>query len=234
MRDWLQTRGKAFLSLLSDLGGALGFVVFAVALIAAAVSGTVLLALEVFPQPFLGLLVLGVGLLAAGLALHFLQDLLAPPARATTSVSLQQPDEAHAGGGIAKGSPYSQAAALQRQHEGAKARKAIRRIREELLDNRRHVQRASEGDMSQIQQISSRAWHKEEETLLELPDPQPHSSARQAYRELEGIREVLYIRKSLTTLRLRSKPRELLETDVHTTFEAIDEAVEKLNEAEGG
>jgi hypothetical protein len=66
-----------------------------------------------------------------------------------------------------------------------------------------------------------------------MADPGPHSAARQAYRELEGIQDVLFIRESPTNLRLRSRPRDLLETDVQTTFEAIDQAIEKLVEAEG-
>lgn len=86
--------------------------------------------------------------------------------------------------------------------------------------------------MGKVEQISFRAWYDAEETLLELVDPVPHSSAREAYRELEGIQDVIYIRESPTTLTRRKQPRELLETDVHTTFEAIDEAVQKLGEAE--
>ena len=121
---------------------------------------------------------------------------------------------------------------MQRRHDQGKARKAIRRIREELRDNLRHVQRADEGEIRQIEQISFRAWLNEEETLLEMVNPVPHSCARAAYRELEGIQDVLYIRESRTTLTRRNQPRDLLETDVATTLEAIDEAVQKLGEAE--
>jgi hypothetical protein len=221
VRDWLETRGRRILSLLSDLGGALGFVVAAVALIAAAVSGAVLLAVTAFPQPFLSFLILGVALLAAGLALHFLRDrLVAPPAASGEIRSLDF------------NNPLSQAAALQRQHDAKKPRKALRRVLEELRDDRRYVQRASEGDISQIREIGLRAWYDEEETLLELADPAPHSSARHAYRELEGIRDVLYYRESATTLTLRKQPKDLLETDVQTTFEAIDAAIETLRAAD--
>ncbi|HET8566282.1 MAG TPA: hypothetical protein VFL77_07390 [Solirubrobacterales bacterium] len=36
--------------------------------------------------------------------------------------------------------------------------------------------------------------------MLELTDPEPHSASRQAYRELEGIQDVIYIRESASTL----------------------------------
>jgi hypothetical protein len=107
----------------------------------------------------------------------------------------------------------------------------FRRVREELRDDRRHVQRASEGD---ILQISFQAWFNDEETLLELADPAPHSSARHAYRELGGIQDVIYFRESASTLRLRKQPKELLETDIHTTYDAIKAAIEKLNAADEG
>jgi len=58
------------------------------------------------------------------------------------------------------------------------------------------------------------------------------SDARQAYRELEGINEVLYIRESPSTLRIRMQPRGLLDTDVQTTTEAIAQAIQSLSEAE--
>lgn len=193
--------------------------------------------LEVFPQPFLSLLVLGIALLAAGLTLHFLRSRLTPPPRSAAAppLTLSQPsDEAHLVGRVIDGNPYSQAAALHREHEGIKTRKALRRIREELRDDRRRVQRASDGDLREIRQIRFQAWREEEETLLEMTDPEPHSASRQAYRELEGIEDVIYIRESISTLRLRNEPRELLETDIQTTFEAIDQAVRVLSDAEGG
>lgn len=202
MSNWLHKRSRDLLSLLSDLGGALGFVAAAAALIAAAVAGSALLALEVFPQPFLSLLVLGIALLAAGLTLHFLRGRLTPPPRSAAAPRMtpsQPPDEAHVVGRVIDGNPYSHTAALQREHE-IRTRKSLRRIREELRDDRRRVQRAGEGDLHEIRQIRSQAWREEEETLLELTDPEPHSASRQAYRELEGIQDVIYIRESASTL----------------------------------
>ncbi len=232
MRAWFHARGRKLLSLLSDLGGALSFVVLAVGFIAAAVAGTVLFAIEVFPQPFLSILVLGIALLAAGLALHFLRSYLAPsPVEIAPSLSAPL-QEAAATSWTGSDNAYSRAAAMQRQHDDVEALKALRRVREELRDNRRHVQRASEGNIGQIRQISLQAWGECEEILLGLPSSTPHSFARHAYRELEGIQDVLYIRESRTTLSLRRQPKDLLETDVHTTLEAIDGAIERLSEAE--
>jgi LPS O-antigen subunit length determinant protein (WzzB/FepE family) len=150
MRGWLRTRGRALLSFLSDVGGALAFSVFAVGLIVAAITGTVLLLVDAFPQPFFTLLVLGMALLAAGLALHFLREPLAP------SKATVPPPSAHP----ASDNPYSRAAALQRQHEDDKAktearnrlleeRRAIRRVREELLDNK-HVLSRIPGDLDEL------------------------------------------------------------------------------------
>lgn len=236
MSNWLHNRGRKLLGLLSDLGGALGFVAAAAALIAAAIAGSALLVLEIFPQPFLSLLVFGIALLAAGLTLHFLRGRLAPPPRSASTpptTTTQPPDEAHLVGRVVDRNPYSHAAALHREHGEIRMRKALRRVREELRDDRRRVQRADEGELREIRQIRFQAWREEEETLLELTDPEPHSAARQAYRELEGIEDLIYIRESSTTLRLRNQPRELLETDVQTTFEAIDRAVRILTDAEG-
>lgn len=236
MGNWLQTRGRKILSLLSDIGGALALVVLATGLIAAAIAGAVLAVTTAFPQPYLTLLVLGIALLAAGLALHFLRNAF-PSAKSGAAPDLTAPlHEASRTSQPRPGAsnPYSQAAAMQRRHDNSEERKALRRVREELRDDRRHVQRAHEGDIRQIQQISFQAWFKDEETLLAMADATPHSAARHAYRELGGIQDVLYIRESASTLRLRKQPKDLLETDVHTTYEAIDAAVERLSAADDG
>jgi hypothetical protein len=187
MREWLQTRGRGLLSLLSDVGGALAFVVAAIALVVAALTGTVLLLLDAFPQPFFTMLVLAMALLAAGLALHLLRGRLAPP----PSTSAPLPSAAQSS------NPYSQAAALQRRRDQAKVaaedrdrllkeRRAIRRVREELLDNM-HVLARIPGDQSELLSLRFHAWSSQETTLLELDDPAPHLDASAAYRELYGL-----------------------------------------------
>jgi hypothetical protein len=233
VREWLHTRGRGILSLLSDLGGALGFAIGAVSLVAVAVVGAILVSVEIFPQPFLTFFLLGVALGAASLTLHLLGERLTPkPGQPDPPTPPpQRPDESHLVGTI-HDNPYSRAAATQSQHNETTARKAMRLIREELRDNRRHVERASEDDIGRIQRITFQAWYDGEETLLEMADSVPHSTARHAYRELEGIQDVLYIRDSSTVLTRRKQPRHLLETDVDTTFEAIDAAIQKLSEAE--
>jgi len=183
MRKWLQTRGRGLLSFLSDLGGALAFVAAAIALVVAALTGTVLLLLDAFPQPFFSMLVLGMALLAAGLALHFLRGRLAPPAPPPPAVQ--------------SSNPYSQAAAMQTRHDQEKAaaeerdrlleeRRAIRRIREELLDNM-HVLDRIPGNQGELLSLKFLAWNSQESTLLELDDPAPHLDASAAYRELYGL-----------------------------------------------
>ena len=230
MRDWLGTRGRAIISLLSDFGGALSFVVLAVALITAAVAGAILVAVDVFPPVFLAFLILGLALLAAGLALHFLREPMARSVRSSPATPTPpgtdesfEPDMDDA---------YARAVAAERRDNESKARRGLRQIREELRDNRAHVVRAGQGEIRRIQRISLQTWHEEENTLVELQDPAPHAAARHAYRELEGIQDVIYIRASRETFTIRRQPLDLLETDVQTTLEAIDEAIEKLTAAE--
>jgi len=187
MRKWLQTRGRGLLSFLSDLGGALALVVAAIALVVAALTGTVLLLLNAFPQPFFSMLVLAMALLAAGLALHFLRGRLAPP----------PPTPAPPPPAARSSNPYSQAAAMQTRHDQEKAaaeerdrlleeRRAIRRIREELLDNMHVLDRIS-GNQGELLSLKFLAWNSQESTLLELDDPAPHLDASAAYRELYGL-----------------------------------------------
>jgi hypothetical protein len=175
------------LSLLSDFGGALAFVVAGVALVVAALTGTVLLLLDVFPRPFFTMLVLAMALVAAGLALHLLRGRLAsPPPTLAPAPSTPQ-----------SSNPYSRAAAMQTHHDQEKAaaeerdrlleeRRAIRRIREELLDNM-HVLSRIPGNQDELLSLKFHAWNSQESTLLELDDPTPHLDASAAYRELYGL-----------------------------------------------
>jgi hypothetical protein len=226
MRGWLLTRGRALLSLLSDAGGALAFVVFAIGLIAAALTGTVLLLLDAFPQPFFTLLVLGMALLAAGLALHFLRAPLTPP-----------PAPASPPPSSAIDNPYSRAAALERRHENERAdaearnrqleeRRAIRRVREELLDNK-HVLTRIPGDMNELLSLRFHAWTGEQTTLLEQDDPIPHVKASAAYRELYGLSQ-----SRVGSDEMMGEPYTYgdppSEVELAAAATAIDEAVEAL------
>lgn len=233
MREWLRTRGREIVSLLSDLGGALAFVVSAAGLISAAVVGTILVALDVVPQPFFELLVLGVALLAAGVTLHLLRGRLAPPPRPALDPAAARAEN-----------PHPQAGVPQRVHDDAEAereseakissrRRALRSIREELLDNRQRVQRAGENDTDRIHELTRDQWTANEDVLLEMPDPEPHAAAREAYREIAGIKGTRYsFNPHLGLWEEKDFPGQLLETDVSTTLEAIDIAAEKLRLAE--
>jgi len=187
MVEWLRTRGRAILALLADLGGALVFVTTAIGLIVAAIAGAVLVALTAFPQPFLTLLVSGIALLAMGLALHFLRGPLSPPQRSPQTPVASAPVP----------NAYSQAAALQHQHDekaredaaredAANLRRATRRIREELLDNKHVVERVP-GDVEELLALRFNAWEREETCLLDQDDPKPHEMASAAYREIRGL-----------------------------------------------
>ena len=232
MRKWLQTRGRASLSLLSDIGGALALVVFAASLLLAAVAGAALLTLDVFPQPFFTLFVLGMASLGGGLTLHFLR-----PALTRTSTADAQAVRPLSGFD-------SEAAALRRQHDEAKAdeearnrmlseRRALRRVREELLDNRNRIQRAHDGDTEEVHHLTSQHWRESETVLLELEDPVPHAKARQAYRAIEVIQNTQYIRDfdNPNVLVRRDFPGELPGDDVRRAIDAIDGAAKSLTAA---
>lgn len=227
MRGWLQTRGRALLGLLSDIGGALAFVAVAVGLIAAAATGTVLLLFDAFPQPFFTMLVLGAALLAAGLALHFLRERLSPPPP-VLSPSTQAPAP----------NAYSRAAAMQRQHDQEKVeakdrdrllkeRRAVRRVREELLDNK-HVLSRIPDDLDELLSLKFHRWNSYESTLLEQDDPTPHINASAAYRELYGLCRSR-VGEAMGEPHTYGDPPSDIELAVAAT--AIDLAIETLGEA---
>lgn len=181
--EWLKTKGRAVLSLLSDLGGAITFVVIAAGLIAAAFTGAVFGAWTAFPQPYFTMLVVGVALLATGLTLHFFRDRLRP-----RSTGPHDPDVS---------SSHSQAAALQRRRDAEEAakkardrqlreRRALGRVREELLDNKRTLARLAT-DVDELFALRYVEWGREKTVLLELEDSSPYSRASAAYRELRAL-----------------------------------------------
>lgn len=238
MRKWLQTRGREIVALLSDIGGALALVVAAATLIVAAVVGVVLLMLDVFPQPFLTLFVLGMAFLAGGLTLHFLGPVLAPTPHPRTRAPAAGPE---------LNSPYSQAAELQRRHDTATAdaetrnrmlaeRSALRRIREELLDNKNRIERAYHGETEEVHHLTSQHWRESEAVLLEVEDPAPHEKAREAYRAIETIQNTRYTRDldNPNVLIKRDFPSELSFHDVRSATDAIDDAAKSLAAAGSG
>jgi hypothetical protein len=181
---WLQIKGRAALSFLADLGGALVFVSLAAGLVAAAISGAILTAWTAFPQPYFTLLVVGVAFLVIGLVVHFLRGPLSPP-----------PPKAPIA--PAARNPYSDAAALQRRHDekakeeadqqaAAGLRRATRRIREELLDNKHAVERIPL-DREALLALNFQSWRSEKTVLLDQDDSRPHETASAAYRELSGL-----------------------------------------------
>lgn len=181
---WLRTRGRAILAFLADLGGALTFVALAAGLGAAAISGAVLAAWTTFPQPYFTLLVVGIAFLAIGMALHFLREPLSPP-----------PPKEHPAPQVRN--PYSDAAALQRRHDekaeaeaqreaAANLRRATRRIREELLDNK-HVTQRIPTNKDELLALSFDSWRSEKAALLDQDDPKPYELASAAYREVSSL-----------------------------------------------
>jgi hypothetical protein len=67
-----------------------------------------------------------------------------------------------------------------------KERRAARRIREELLDNKHTLSRLP-GNLDELLSLKFHAWSSNQSTLLEQDDPAPHINASAAYRELYGL-----------------------------------------------
>jgi hypothetical protein len=221
--EWLKTRGREVVSLLADLGGALAFVVIATTFIVAAVTGAALGAWTAFPQPYFTILVVGMALLAGGLVLHLLRDRLRPPPRPQAVL-------AHGAGT----EPPSQAAALRRRHETEEAakkardrqlreRRALGRIREELLDNKRVLPRLA-ADVNELLSLNFTEWHKEKTVLLELEDIGPYSNASAAYRELQALGQGRVSDDGFSgELSVYGEPPD--EAEISAAERAIDEAV---------
>jgi hypothetical protein len=221
---WLRTRGRSILAFLSDLGGALVFVAAAIGLIVAAITGAVLVALTAFPQPYFTLLVVGMAFLAMGLVLHFLREPLSPPPKTPVSP-------------MADPNAYSRATALQRQHdekarekeareEVANLRRATRRIREELLDNK-HVVGRIPLNLDELLALHFDSWRTEKTALLDQEDPKPHEMASAAYRELRGL-----LRGRVSDNDLDGSPYTYGEPpsqrELNSAEQAVDRAVETL------
>jgi hypothetical protein len=198
-------------------------VALAIGLVAAAVAGAVLVAIDVFPQPFLTVLILGVAFGAAGIAVHFLRDPLTPtPAAAPVST----PPIQH------RPSPAESERDLQmrQKEEGSRRRRAARRIREELLDAKHLLQRMPEGGSRDIDDIRFTVWDQEKDALLEHDVPGPYTAASDAYRELTALLRTQY--RKVDGLWERNAETELLETDVLSAIQAIDRALVALETLE--
>jgi hypothetical protein len=228
------SKGRAVLSFLADLAGALAFVSVALGLLIAAFVGAALAAWTAFPQPYFTLLVVAVALLGTGLALHFLRDWLTP-LPATSPPAPPQPVATNAGE-----NPLSQAAALQRRHEideqaAAKReadvalRRAVRRIREELLDNDRAVSRSS-SELDELLNVSFDQWRTEQSTLLDAEDPEPHERASEAYRQIRSVLTGRVFDDGMSSSYTQgSRPAS---SEVNEVRRAIDKAVQALQAAE--
>lgn len=100
------------------------------------------------------------------------------------------------------------AAQVQRdlQERKLEQRRAIRRIREELLDNNTSV--------GTVQGIKTKAWRENEKALLERDDPSLHEVVSDAYRKLSAV--------------VQGMPG----TPIYVARNAVAQAVEKLKNAD--
>lgn len=99
--------------------------------------------------------------------------------------------------------PYVQANQLQRSWEKSKAdptrreeeiklRRAVRLIREELLDDKHALDRILSGEVEAIRYLKASAWEAQHAALLEHGEPEPHTKGSAAYRELSPIMRLRY------------------------------------------
>lgn len=125
--------------------------------------------------------------------------------------------------------PLAQASQLQERHETrvVDERRAIREVREELRDNRHVLVRADSGGLDIAWRLASAKWVNHEGTLLVMEDSTPFTAARDAYRELAGIKMEQERRGVPDDI-----PTGLLETDKSTALEAIDNAIMVFDNAE--
>jgi hypothetical protein len=191
MWDWLRTKGRALLGFLADLAGALAFLTVAATLLSVAIIGTVLAAVDIFPQPYFTFLVIGVGGLAAGLALVFLPRLLPEPVPVTSAISAPASElkEEQAAQDVEAAAQLKRETNERKRAEQGRAmrlRRATRRIREELLDNDRAVMRVS-SRLDELLELNFGVWDAEKSVLLDADDPEPHERASDAYRQIRGL-----------------------------------------------
>lgn len=208
-------RVRAAVSFLSDLGGALAFISLAVGLVAAAVGGATLAALNILDQPYFALLVTGIAFGATGLALHALRSRFGQPRPAPARASSSP-----------RPSPDERAMALQRAYEGQfgdsstqRLRQTSRRVREELLDNRHELEKLLTGDPFYPKRLTFERWQEGEQVLLDYVDPEPHRAASSGYREIKAIWGRF------------DRPSG---ADIGSAMRAIDRAVEVLGRVRSG
>lgn len=199
---WATARAAA--STVADFWDAAKFMALSIAAIVVALTATAAFAWTQMPPGFLALLVVGV----VGLVLVT----ITPLARKLLPVS---PAPAPA---PQTNNPNDRAAALESQHQKRvlAERRALRWVREELLDNRHRLQRVDEGEAVELLNLTDRHWQECEATLLELEDPEPHAKARQAYREIKGVENA----------------QTLLPSDTQGAIKAIDDAVASMSAGE--
>jgi hypothetical protein len=193
MWDWLRTKGRALLGLLADLGGALAFLSIAATLLSVALIGTILAAIDIFPEPYFTLLVIAVGSLTAGLALVFIPRLLPEPVPATSATSAsatelkaeQAARDAEAAAQLKRETSERERAERERD-KAMRLRRGTRRIREELLDNDRAVMRVP-SRLDELLELNFGVWDADRSVLLDADDPEPHERASHAYRQIRGL-----------------------------------------------
>jgi hypothetical protein len=221
---------RATISFLADVSGALVAVAAAAGLIVAGIAGAGIAALNVLDQPYFTLLVAGLALGAAGLAVHLLGGRLTPSA-STRSETTTPPMAVPTARTPTDSTPNQQAAALTRAYQeqfgdvaAQKLREASRRVRGELLDNRLHAERVLGGEPFDSFKISRSKWLSHEGTLIAHSDPAPYGDSSQAYRELDALKDSPRQRDDFDV-----DAGQPLETDLQSAIEAIDNAVETLD-----
>jgi hypothetical protein len=200
---------------MSDLGGSIIFLGLAAAL----VVGGVFVALEFLDGVALILVASGFGLAAFWAVSYF----VGPKLRERPI--LPAPADAE--------NPYVQARQLERQHredqerergeqEQLALRRAIREIREELLDHKRMMEAALEADTPSLFHTMNEAWGQHGAAFRDYATAGTHRAVREAYRRI-GI-----VDNGLEDFSLTTADRQR----IGGAERAIDAAVIELDEEE--
>jgi hypothetical protein len=184
------------------------------------VTGAVLVAVDLLPQPFLTMLILAAALAASGVALHLLRDRLVP-SRVPPSLDEPSPDQGLGGG---EDNPWTRARALELDHHARQLRKALRSVAEDELDNLNQRRLAMfVGGLSRDFSPATAQWSAHCEFIKE------HAEA-EVYRK--GATAYAGILQTAEQIERRGPDNALVRALAEAALKNVGEAVEAMREAQ--
>ena len=235
-RFWRRAREIA--SVMADFWDAIKLAAFFGALIVAGVVGAVLFAVTVVPPGFLAMLLIGVTGLSFIALVPVARKLLPtppppPPLPPAPVPAVQAQPDAAAQARMLDQRIKEKQATKAAEERVIRLRRAARLVREELLDNAHLLGEIKMGDRpvgDVILDIETKEWMEYEDALLEHENAEPHTCAKEAYRQIRRVWRTQYRRKYPDSKTLERDPEadEPLGSDIVITEEAIAVAVKAL------